>query len=89
MVKDIFYKNEGRYITHYGYEENAIALGRNGVMKAIGVVLTVGGNDGAVRLEPINSRHHVGRCYIDIPNDEETVKALCKALMDSIKPKGD
>ena len=41
------------------------AMGRNGVMKCKGIILTKLGS--AILVQPINSRDQVGNCFIEIP----------------------
>ena len=61
-------------------EKSATAMGRNGIMYCRG--LYVSQTNYVVTIRPINSKGHIGNCYIDIPlkNLQLVIEKLMEAL---------
>ena len=65
------------------------ALGRNGIMRCIGINLFSWGTKDAISIQPVNSRQSVGRCWIDIPLDfvDEFIEQIKRVQEDALKKK--
>lgn len=59
-------------------ERGADALGRNGLIKTTGMLVTK--LKDTVVLEPVTTRNVTGRCYIEVP--VEVIPDLTKALQE-------
>ena len=76
--REIKFPNGGLYDSAFG-PQNVGFLGRNGPGKCLGIEV-YSDRLGYVALSPITSRGEVGRCRIEISDDEATVLDLINAL---------
>ena len=77
MATRIEYPNQGRH-ERRGIPLRCLALGRNGTVNA--AALEILEQQDVVTLSPVTTRGAVGRCWIELPRDSATLRAVADVL---------
>ena len=78
MADRIVYPNDGRH-ARQGIALRCLFLGRNGAFHASGLEVTE--HNDVVTMTPITGKGRPARCFIEIPKDAETLRALAARLL--------